>query len=195
MSVIDPVTADKATLIKVKLHPLLDTDICLQLLKLDVVRGSLSLTSSEDIESHYSDPATAPPMNNLRLITCIHPDPITVVNPSGVTVDDVLTTLHTCLMRKLPHTLWNSWSHSKQSTIAECYRYNRKYATMPDAKRGVLFADLLGRYTLFGGLINPHQLEPEVRQKIEESKWPGTLLVQWEDSGHQMHWPASWECP
>lgn len=194
-SVIDPVTADERTLRKTKIHPLLADGITQLLMKLDVVRGGPSLLSGQKIENYYSNPATNPPMNNLRIVTGIT-DPVTVVNSKGVTVGEVLEAMHYALLQKIRRSMWSTYSSNKQWVIGECFKYNREYGKMPEWDYGVVFADLLGQYTVFGGLTSQFDVKPEDRKKVrKECGWPGTFFVRWHPSGHLMALPASWECP
>lgn len=195
-SVIDPVVADERTLRKTRIHPLLADGLTQLLMKFDVVHGFPYLLSGKAIEAHYPNPATDPPMNNLRIVTCLHPEPVSVVNPSGVTVGEVFHAVHLALMQKVSRSEWDTWSSNKQWVVGECFKYNRKYGRMPDRKKGVLIADLLGKYTVFGGVMSPFDMKSEDRKNMaKECGWPGTFIIRWHPSGHLMQLPASWECP
>jgi hypothetical protein len=91
--------------------------------------------------------------------------------------------------------MWGTWSPTKQWIVGECFKYNRKYGEMPEWKKGILFADLLGKYTVFGGITSSFNLRSKDRKEMgKECEWPGTFFVRWHPSGHLMTFPASWEC-
>ncbi|KAH7886908.1 hypothetical protein F5I97DRAFT_1075207 [Phlebopus sp. FC_14] len=113
--------------------------------------------AGEPITPHQlSQMATIPPVSRLRVISGLLSDnwPITVYNPEGVTVEDVLGAIHEALYAPLTISEWELMSPRKRARIEEIF-YARCRASR-DFERtrqgGVRRADCMITSTTFAGL-------------------------------------------
>ena len=101
--------------------------------------------------------ATRPALPVLH-ITCgvfpLHDWDIEVVNPTGVTVDDVLAQLYHTMRKRITNKEWARLSRQQQSYIAETFSLRTKSSSDPryEHSQGVRRVDWLMSNTLFVGL-------------------------------------------
>lgn len=106
--------------------------------------------------SELFKPAVYPPVTSLHIVSgLVSPAwPITVTNPSGVTVWDVLAAIHATLQAPINHSEWDALSAKQRARIQQIF-YDRCYASR-DFKRersnGVRRIDCLLTATTFAGL-------------------------------------------
>lgn len=148
-----------------KLNPLLSTESCQQLLRFDAVQQPATLTNGDSLRELANEFATSPPVNEIRLWTDIHPDPITVSCPRGITVGHILHNLGEQLFRTIRKSIWLESRQERQNEIAHWFWHNRKHNSMPPVKSGIVYADLLGASTIFAGLMTTDS--------------PDTFVVRW----------------
>jgi hypothetical protein len=142
---------------------------CRRLLSLNVTRPPATLTGGGSIQECISEPATAPPVNQLHLWTGVHDKILTITNPMGVTVGNVLGIMGDQLFQKLPKSVWHTYSPERQEEVGDWFWHNRKHALLPPVEKGVVYADLLGGSTVFAGLMF-----------VKQNGVPkGTFAVQW----------------
>lgn len=109
--------------------------------------------------SELMQPAIYPPVKSLHIVSgLVSPTwPITVTNPSGVTVWDVLANIHATLQVPITHSEWEALSAKQRVRIKQIF-YERCYASR-DSKRehsgGVRRIDCLLSTTVFAGLSSP----------------------------------------
>jgi len=107
-----------------------------------------------------SQPATTPPCRILRVICDLFPEawPIEVKRREGVTVGDVLRTIHSVINRRIKQDEWDRICEKQQKRIASIFE-NRCTVSMQREEcraNGVLRVDCLLRCTLFAGLSASH---------------------------------------
>jgi len=150
-----------------QLHPLL------QFPQHDVVPGYCcsilwDLRESPEAALHVDNPdkplslcdlsqlATAPPCHNLRITCDVLPEtwPIEVRRPEGVTVGDVLHTIHSVLDRRIIQYEWDRICEKQRSRIGDVFDNRCMMAMQREESRanGVLRVDCLLLHTLFAGL-------------------------------------------
>ncbi|KAI6124464.1 hypothetical protein EDD16DRAFT_549783 [Pisolithus croceorrhizus] len=109
--------------------------------------------------SELMQPAIYPPVTSLHIVSgLVSPTwPITVTNPSGVTVWDVLANIHATLQVPITHSEWDTLAAKQRTRIQQIF-YDRCYASR-DFKRehngGVRRIDCLLSTTVFSGLSSP----------------------------------------
>lgn len=109
--------------------------------------------------SELARPAVYPPVRSLDVVSgLVSPTwPITVTNPSGVTVWDVLATIYATLQVPISHPEWDSLSAKQRARIQQVF-YDRCYASTNferERNGGVRRIDCLLTTTVFSGLSSP----------------------------------------
>jgi hypothetical protein len=173
-AIVDPTRLPGKDLKRIKLHPLLAPG-CRELMFFNVIRPPATLTASGNysLKDYYADPATCPPMNSLTFWTGPHDQPISIENPAGVTVGNVLRYIGEMMFGKLRHATWNAFSEERRAEITDFFHHNRRVGHMPPVEKGIRFADLLGENTIFCGM--------ELCQRLpgEHTLPPGTYVIRW----------------
>ncbi|KAL4066967.1 hypothetical protein V8B97DRAFT_1862509, partial [Scleroderma yunnanense] len=119
-------------------------------------RSAVFIPPTMNPSSDLARPATYPPVMKLRVVSGLLPTswPITVTNPSGVTIWDVLVAIYNALQTRLTHSEWNSKSDKERARIESAYR-SRCLASSDVERarsRGVRRIDCFQSTTRFAGL-------------------------------------------
>lgn len=113
------------------------------------------ITSSSELER----PATHPPVMKLRVISGLLPTswPVTVSNPTGVTVWDVLVVIHKALQTQLTQQEWDSKSEKERARIEKAYHSRCLASSNVEhaRRRGIRRIDCFLSTTVFAGLSSP----------------------------------------
>ncbi|KAF9567177.1 hypothetical protein CPC08DRAFT_703427 [Agrocybe pediades] len=108
--------------------------------------------------------ATQPPITKMQIVCGILPEfwPIRIIHPNGITVGDVLDTIHSVLHRRISQEEYQLQSESRQRRINA--QFLQRCNMLPTEREraechanGVLRVDFLLDHTLFGGLsVSPN---------------------------------------
>lgn len=172
-TVIDPTRVSSRTLKGVLIHPLVAPG-CRDLMTLNTIRPPAALTAvgNHSLQEYLSDPATSPPMSQLTLWTGVHDRPLTIGNPHGITIGNILGCIGEMMFSKIKRVAWDAFTEQRRTEIADWFHHNREIGLMPPAEKGVRHADLLGPNTMFFGLELCKQLPNQPTP-------PGTFMIRW----------------
>jgi len=177
-AIVDPARLSGKDLKRIQLHPLLAPG-CRELMLFNVIRPPATLTASGSysLKDYFADPATCPPMNSFTFWTGVHEQPITIENPAGVTIENVIGIIGEMMFGKLKHATWNAFSERRRAEITDFFHHNRMVGLMPPVEKGIRFADLLRDTTIFCGMVPCQRVHNNGRMLP-----PGTFMIRWGSS-------------
>ncbi|KAG8794102.1 hypothetical protein FRB91_011782 [Serendipita sp. 411] len=153
---IDPSTVRAKRLERITLHPLLCSEMCRRLLYFDAIRspdlGMLKAKGRVDLEDFLSDPACIPRLTTIRLRVEILPHIIALSNPTGVTVENVLSVLKKAIESKLERPIWDGLTNEQRQNVKAFWRRNTTIGYLGNQRAHAINADLLGLHTVLAGL-------------------------------------------
>lgn len=122
-------------------------------------RNAVFATSTVTSPSEFARPATYPPVRKLRVVSGLIPTSwrVTVSNPTGVTVWDVLVAIYMALQTPLTQFEWACKSEKERARIERAY-HSRCLASSNvehSQRRGVRRIDCFLSTTVFAGLSSP----------------------------------------
>ncbi|KDR80197.1 hypothetical protein GALMADRAFT_223086 [Galerina marginata CBS 339.88] len=128
----------------------------------DVARLALDLETSPS-PLDLSEFATTPPVPLLHVVCDIFPGhwPIRSSRLEGVTVGDVLRSIHSVLMKRISHEEWDRLSSKQQERIQAIFenRCNRAVNRDECRSHGVIRVDCLIQHTWFAGLSASFEMD------------------------------------
>ena len=120
------------------------------------------------IASQLTTIASKPALRRIQLLSPLLPWVITVENPNGVTVGDVLSRIQESLNRTAAKSEFDQVPQRDQATVLRAYQRN---CTLGNRKRedGLKRIDWLGRKTLFAGIRKDERDELLIASRVKDA--------------------------
>jgi hypothetical protein len=168
--VINPFAIDPRALGVISVHPILAAECARQFMRYDVVRGPATMTGPGSVTHYMSQMATIPPLSQMNILSGVHSTPFQIVNPHGITINDILRLISEALCQKFPSSLWKKMAEPQRSMIGHWFYFNRSLGALPPVEKGLMYVDMLQAKTLFAGIefIPPNK-----------GVAPATFIIRW----------------
>lgn len=157
----------------VKTHYLLAAETCRQYLYFNAISPPPTDIHGHSLFKHVNDPVTDPPLPQIHVWTGVNTDYVTIANDHGVTIGNFFDGLGEELLKRVGRAQWDSFSEEKRERVGMYFYHNRKHGKMPPRERGLICTDLLGSYSIFGGIL-PISDEPATNSSLNNRfrvKW------------------------